>query len=489
MAVYKVQKTSSSRLRDKLDFPVIDTDGHVIETEFVVRDFLKQVGGAKLVERYQKTTAATADEPKRVPWGVPSGPLTLDRATMMLPRLCAQRLEEAGVDFSTLYSTAGFRAQVMPDDELRQGFCRALNMMYADMFKDVADKMTPAAVIPMHTPQEAIAEVEFAVNELGLRALMTCNEVVRPHPKVVAAAPHLAPYARTYTPIALDSTYNYDPFWAKCVELKVVPAGHSMNFIGTHQSTTNYIYNRLGFFATSGHAACRALFMSGFTQKFPELNAAFLEGGVWWAVALYNDLVEFWEKRNKDNMLEKLDPAKLDFALLQEMFAGYGNAALTAERLMANQKLIARDGRSRPDEIPDFIDDWTQVKIDKEEDIRDLFVNHFYFGCEADDALNYTAFNAKANQFGAKLKAMFSSDLGHWDVQDFGGVLAEAYEAVERGLMSEEDFKDFVFTNPVTLQTRLNPDYFKGTCVESAVDALLAEETPAPAPHPAPSSP
>lgn len=477
MAAYKIQKTRSSKLRETLDFPVIDTDGHVIETEFVLPDFLKLAGGPSLVERYQKATATTpSGQPKRVPWGFPSGPLTLDRATMMLPQLCARRLEEAGVDFTTLYSTAGFRAQTMPDDELRQGTCRALNMMYADMYRDVSDKMTPAAVIPMHTPEEAIAEVEFVVNELGMRALMTCNEVLRPHPEILAEAPHLAPYAMTYTPIALDSTYDYDPFWAKCVELKVVPAGHSMNFTGTHQSTTNYIYNRLGFFATAGNAACRALFMSGFTQKFPELNMAFLEGGVWWAVALYNDLFEFWEKRNKNQMLSHLDPAKIDFDLLEEMFTHYGNAYLNPERLMANRKLVARDGRSQPDEVPDFIDDWTQVLIEKPEDIRDLFVNNFYFGCEADDAMNYTAFNTLANKFGAKLKAMFSSDLGHWDVQDFGGVLAETHEAVEDGLMTEEDFKDFVFTNPVTLQTRLNPDYFKGTCVEGAVSEFLADQ-------------
>ena len=36
MADYKVQKTHSSKLRETLDFPVIDTDGHVIETEFVL---------------------------------------------------------------------------------------------------------------------------------------------------------------------------------------------------------------------------------------------------------------------------------------------------------------------------------------------------------------------------------------------------------------------------------------------------------------------
>lgn len=78
MAAYNVQPTSSSKLRDKLDFPVIDTDGHVIESEFVLPDFLKKVGGPTLVERYQKMTAASRDldEPKRVPWGFPSGPLT-----------------------------------------------------------------------------------------------------------------------------------------------------------------------------------------------------------------------------------------------------------------------------------------------------------------------------------------------------------------------------------------------------------------------------
>ncbi len=479
MSEYRIKSTRSSKLREKLDYPVIDTDGHVIEAAFVLPDFLKKIAGPEVAKRYLEAMNARrkrgADVPKAVTWGNVSGALTIDRATVMLPRLYARRLEEAGIDFSTVYSTVGFGAQVMPEAELRQAGCRALNMMYADMFKDVSDKLTPAAIIPMHTPDEAIAEVEFAVGELGMRALMTCNEVVRPHPKLLEEAPHLAPHAGIYTPIALDSTYDYDPFWRKCIELKVVPAGHSMNFIGTHQSHSNYIYNRLGFFATFGNAACRALFMSGFTRKFPELNVAFLEGGVWWAVALYNDLVEFWEKRNKQNMLEKLDPAKIDFAVMEEMFAEYGNEYLNPERLMENRALVARDGRLTPDETPDFIDDWTHLNIETASDIRDLFTENFYFGCEADDAMNYTAFNRSANKFGAKLKAMFSSDLGHWDVQDFGGVLAETHEAVERGLMSEEDFKDFVFTNPLTLQTRLNPDYFKGTCVEGAVNAHLAQ--------------
>ena len=128
---------------------------------------------------------------------------------------------------------------------------------------------------------------------------------------------------------------------------------------------------------------------------------------------------------------------------------------------------------------PDFIDDWRALDAKCAEDIRDLFVDNFYFGCEADDALNYTAFNAKANKFGVKLKAMFSSDLGHWDVVDFGDVLAEAHEQAEKGLMTEDDFRDFVFTNPVTFATRLNPDYFKGTVVEGAVAKITGSRSDA----------
>lgn len=52
MADYKVKRTASSRLREKLDFPVIDTDGHIMEAAFVLPDFLKKVGGAKMAERF-----------------------------------------------------------------------------------------------------------------------------------------------------------------------------------------------------------------------------------------------------------------------------------------------------------------------------------------------------------------------------------------------------------------------------------------------------
>jgi len=53
-------------------------------------------------------------------------------------------------------------------------------------------------------------------------------------------------------------------------------------------------------------------------------------------------------------------------------------------------------------------------------------------------------------------------------------VLTEAWELVEDGLICEADFHDFVFGNPVRLWAGNNPDFFKGTVVESAARAALA---------------
>ena len=52
--------------------------------------------------------------------------------------------------------------------------------------------MTPAAVIPMHTPDEAIEELEYAVTQLGLKVVMLGSLATRPIPDVVEKHPDAA---------------------------------------------------------------------------------------------------------------------------------------------------------------------------------------------------------------------------------------------------------------------------------------------------------
>ena len=126
-------------------------------------------------------------------------------------------------------------------------------------------------------------------------------------------------------------------------------------------------------------------------------------------------------------------------------------------------------------ERPEQLDDFAACNIQKASDIRDLFVPNFYFGCEADDPVNSWAFRSNVNPYGARINAIFGSDIGHFDVPDMTAVLPEAYEGVEDGIITEEDFSDFVFGNPIRLWTDMNPNFFKGTAVESQVQKFLKE--------------
>nr|HIL75699.1 hypothetical protein [Rhodospirillales bacterium] len=121
------------------------------------------------------------------------------------------------------------------------------------------------------------------------------------------------------------------------------------------------------------------------------------------------------------------------------------------------------------------LDEFRRCEISKKEDIRDLFVQPFYFGCEADDAMNAVAFNTKINHYGAKLKAFFGSDIGHWDVEDIRDCVPDAYKNVEKELFTDQDFEAFMFTNPVNLYTRQNSRFFEGTIIEKEVYELVQD--------------
>jgi hypothetical protein len=57
-------------------------------------------------------------------------------------------------------------------------------------------------------------------------------------------------------------------------------------------------------------------------------------------------------------------------------------------------------------------------------------------------------------------------------------VLCEAYELVERQLITEDDFREFTFSNAARLYAGANPEFFKGTRVEEEVAAVLSSKRP-----------
>ncbi len=388
----------------------------------------------------------------------------------MMPRMLYDRLDELGIDFGVIYPTAGLGIARIENDETRRAVIRGFNIVTADYFRDLSDRLTPAAVIPMHTPEEAIEELEFVTEQLGSKVGMFGSGIRRPLPATKGVDPEIARFAAHYDQLGLDSDYDYDPVWQKCRELKIAPTFHTGGRgLGLRNTPSNFTYNHIGHFAAAGHAVAKSLFLGGVTRRFPDLNFAFLEGGVGWACQLFADLIEHWERRGKAG-LEYMDPKKLDRPLLGQLVGKYGYQDIAAE-------LKRRDGwpNSGDDELDGGVaehDDYALCKIARKEDWIELYARPFYFGCEADDRMNAVAFG-NVNPFGARINAIFSSDVGHFDVPDMRMVLPEAYELVEDGLITADDFRDFTFANAVRLWGTQNPDFFEGTAVARQAAEVL----------------
>lgn len=469
--------------RKKMGHPVIDGDGHMIEVEPVLLEYMKQVGGQSLVDDYVKwcetrwrrwyeaspETRRAAHIQRTTYWGFPTGNTT-DRVTCMLPGLMRARMDALGIDLAIAYPTIGALFLGQPKPDVRRGLVRSVNLMNADLYRPYGDRLVPVAAIPMNTPQEAVEELDYAIGELGFKAVMMQGAVRRPVPDAYKG---VGRFGNSYymDHLVMDSEQDYDPVWQKCLDLKVAVTTHSgAQGLPNRTSPSSFVFNHIGHFAQHHEGMCKAFLLGGVMRRFPKLRVAFLEGGVGWAVSLYNQFFEHWEKRNVEAMRANLDPALVDRELVVELFERYGDEAHKKHI----DEIRERDGHffTQWDEKEEELDEFRDLGIRTKEDIREPF-GRFYFGCEADDRMIPWAFDTRLNRMGARLNAIFSSDIGHWDVIDATGCLAETYELLEEGFISENDLRDFTFTNPVELHGSINPDFFKGTVVEDAAAQAL----------------
>jgi predicted TIM-barrel fold metal-dependent hydrolase len=470
----------SARLRDQLGHPVIDGDGHIVELLQVFLDFVRDNGHGALLEGMLNRRRAIEDlsmqerrEGGILPhsWHVPAS--TEYYATVTSPRRYHERLGEAGIDYAVLYPTMGIALLQLLDDEQRVTLCRLYNDFMAEQYRPYGDRFTVAALVPMNTPDEAIAALEHA-KALGAKVGLIASHVHRPLPGVPMAADD--EWADVRVPewetrgwvdtFGIDSGHDYDPVWAKAIELRLPLAAHTAGIGNSDRaSISNFVYNQIGHFAAAGGALAKSLFLGGVTRRFPDLRVALLEGGAAVGVEIYVGLVGTWQKRGGE-AIAKLNPENLDKELVKKLLVE--NDANLA-RYSAEQLTGGNAGMTRAR------DDFAAAELTSIEDIRDLFCTNFSWGCEADDPLVGVAFDRRVTPLGALVPAIFASDLGHWDVPDFDEPLEEAYELVERGILDAESLREFVFTNPLRFYSSLDPGFFTGTTIESEAASALTD--------------
>ena len=219
------------QIRKNLSHPVIDGDGHWIEYTPVFAEKMRKVVGDKGADGFIASQRRIPDalsqtiaqrKAKGVAmegyWGRQSTN-TRDRATAMMPRMLYDRLDELGIDFGIVYPTAGLGIPRIADDETRRAVIRGFNIVTADYFAKLADRLTPAAVIPMHNPEEAIAELDFCTKQLGSKVAMLFRE--EPGQQVQDDLRHLKQVLETGDIVVSDATKDKGPHPAQ-------PDGHGV---------------------------------------------------------------------------------------------------------------------------------------------------------------------------------------------------------------------------------------------------------------------
>jgi hypothetical protein len=487
----------AAQIRAQLDHPIIDADAHLNEFYPGFLDCVERVGGRDFAANYRARFlgsgtggghrggdfAGWADQSReerlrrrtRRPswWGVPTKNLA-DAATAVLPGLLYERMPELGWDFTIVYGGLGLFLPLEADAEVRQISVRALNTLQAEMYAEYADRLCPVAVIPMHTPEEAISELDYAVGELRHKVAMIPAGVPRPIPALHETAPHAFPDAHWMDCFGVDSAHDYDPVWRRFCELGVAVTAHSgtlpvIPWAG--RSLTSYSFNHIGNHALHQAALAKSLVMGGITRRFPKLRFALLEGGVAWAFQQLAAMLSLWEKRGVAG-LENTNPANLDRAGLLALARKYGGKAIAGR---VDELDLSFANYFTGAVAAEDLDEWAALEIERREDFADRFAARLFFGCEADDRANALAADTRLTPLGVRLQTLFGSDIGHFDVPEMARVVEELWELREEGLLDARAFRDLAFANAVRLHGGMNPRFFEGTAVESAAQAVLSE--------------
>ena len=474
--------SSSSEIHRRLGHPVIDIDGHMAEYFPTLAPYLEAEGLSldhpsllRLAPPYGGTDRTWHDQtpaeraatrtPRGPCWSAPAA-ATIDLATALFPELLYERLDDMGIDFGVVYPSLGLVFLHTPDERYRRGTCRALNRANAATFAPLADRLTPVAAIPMHTPEEAVAELEFAVGELGFKAVVCAGYVQRPFAALAGHDPEVARYAFWLDQFGLDSQYDYDPVW---------PAGHRAR--GVHRLPLRlHRHDPLPVdLELRVRTTCRCWPRASRPWPSPSSSAGSPAAS---RTSTSPSSKGVWPGPPPSTATSSATGRSAIWAPCAATSTRPWSTASCSGDMVAKYAPDALHYRGpltrRPVEAEDTLDEWAACAIEGAADIKELFCDRFYFGCEADDPLTSMAFNTSVNPFGAELKAMMGSDIAHWDVPDMTEVLEEAWEMVDHGWIDEAAFKKFTFTNPVRFYTGTNPGFFRGTVVEAAVDALLA---------------
>ena len=299
-------------------FRIIDSDMHIMEppdlwqryTDKKYRDYA-QVGVLSANVRDLRTV-----HPDGTPWGTTTGVRSTNpnqagghnyernqklyeshAARGWSTEVQLEAMDVEGLDVAVLFPTRGLHTLAEPfmDPPFAAAIARAYNDWMYDFCAPAPDRLIGAAMVSPFDVDDAVAEVERAVKELGFRAVfMRSNQMTD--------TPWHDPY--------------YDPLWSALEEYDIPIGFHESSSSGAKQVgqhfEPNFMLRRVFAQPVEQMMALASFCGGGVLERHPRLRAAFLEANCSWAPWLLWRLDEGYE-READVFVPELRMAPTEY--------------------------------------------------------------------------------------------------------------------------------------------------------------------------------
>jgi predicted TIM-barrel fold metal-dependent hydrolase len=252
-------------------FRVIDADGHCVERDSQLAQFAEYLGRPlRNVE-----PGCFSYWPSLDGWFRSAA----DRLSEGDPDSWVSFLADTGMEMTFLYPTAGLAFGLIQDRAWSVSLAKAYNEWLYHTYTKRDARLQGIALLPILDVPAAVAELQRAVRELGMRG---------------ALLPAATVLGKGY------GHADFDPLYAEAVRLDVPIAFHGApskgfgfdffdTFIKAH--TLEHPFAILIQFTS--------LMFDGVYERFPELRVAYLESGVGWVPYMMDRMDDEFEKRGK----------------------------------------------------------------------------------------------------------------------------------------------------------------------------------------------
>jgi len=164
-------------------------------------------------------------------------------------------MDKAGIDIQAI-STAPGQYYYWADPGLGREVARTINDNLASVVAAHPDRFVALCTVPLQAPELAVAELERAVRQLGMRGVEICTDV---------AGEEL-------------SGERFRPFFAKAEELGIVVFMHPSGYTNGERLAEHYFINVIGNPLASTVAVSHLIF-GGVLERHPRLKLVVAHGG------------------------------------------------------------------------------------------------------------------------------------------------------------------------------------------------------------------